>query len=276
MKRSQSECNLTKYIVKNLEEIKEGKNNVVLFGSVGNGKTYLLNRICGANFLTADDGYSCTRSVQFDFSLKHDMAILDFPGLNAVQDIVSHLKIQKTALSAIPVRMICFVIKYSPRNDDFERELGQMLSIFDNYIKNIVIIITKSENIDMKRKEEIKFIFKNKFNIENVLFTTKKTNGYELCENLNQFKTKTENIQQIVVKTRDLAKTVPSLYNKDMAKEREIYNDKFYDALEAFKKEVENAKDPDLKRALYFAFKDYKDFLLEEYTNVIKKKKNRW
>ena len=225
MKRSQSERNFTKYIVKNLEEIKEGKNNVVLFGSVGNGKTYLLNKICGASFLTADDGYSCTRNVQFDFSLKHDMVILDFPGLNAVQDIVSHLKIQKTALSAIPVRMICFVIKYSPRNDDFERELGQMLSIFDNYIKNIVIIITKSENIDMKRKEDIKFLFKNKFNIENVLFTTKKTNGYELCENLNQFKTKTENIQQIVVKTRDLAKTVPSLYNKDMAKEREIYND---------------------------------------------------
>ena len=273
MIRSFSESNFTLVIVHNLEEIKEGKNNVVLFGSVGNGKTYLLNKICGKNYLTSDEGYSCTRNVQYDYSLKNDMVIIDFPGLNAVQDIVGHLKVQKTALSAIPVRMICFVIKYSPRNDDFERELGQMLSIFDNYIKNIVIIITKSENIDMKRKEEIKFLFKNKFNIENVLFTTKKTNGYDLCEDLNRFKTKMENIQQILVKTRDLAKTVPSLYNKDMAKERENYEDKFYDALEAFKKEVENAKDPDLKRALYFGFKDFKDHLLEEYTNVIKNKK---
>ena len=82
-----------------------------------------------------------------------------------------------------------------------------------------------------------------------------------------------ENIKQIIVKTWDLAKTVPSLYNKDMAKEREIYEDRFYEKLDVFKKEVEKATDPDLKRALYFAFKDYKDFLLEEYTNTIKNKK---
>ena len=82
-----------------------------------------------------------------------------------------------------------------------------------------------------------------------------------------------ENIQQIIIKTRDLAKSVPSLYNKDMKKERELFEDKFYDALELFKKEVEKANEPDLKRALYFAFKDYKTILLEEYTNTIKNKK---
>ena len=276
MVESLNESNLSLAIINDLDEIKKSENNVVLFGSVGNGKTYLLNKACEANYLTADDGYSCTRNVQFEYSLRYDMVIIDFPGLNAVQDIMNHLRTQKTALSAIPVRMICFVIKYSPRNDDFERELGQMLLIFDKYLENVVIIITKSEDIKMKRKEEIKFLFKNKFNIEKVLFTTKKTNGYDLydlCEDLNKFKIKMKNIQQIVVKTRDLAKTVPSLYNKDMAKEREIFEDKFYDALEAFKKEVENATDPDLKRALYFAFKDYKTVILEEYLNTIRKKK---
>ena len=144
MKRSLSESNFSIKILRNLEEIKKGENNIVLFDSVGNGKTYLLNKATGYNFLTSDSGYSCTRTVQFGYSLKHDMVIIDFPGLNAVQDIMGHLKIQKTALSAIPVRMICFVIKYSPRNDDFERELGQMLSIFNNYIKNVCIIITKN------------------------------------------------------------------------------------------------------------------------------------
>ena len=58
-----------------------------------------------------------------------------------------------------------------------------------------------------------------------------------------------------------------------MAQEREIFEDKFYDVLELFKKEVEIATDPDLKRALYFAFKNFKDSLLEEYTKVIKNKK---
>jgi len=58
-----------------------------------------------------------------------------------------------------------------------------------------------------------------------------------------------------------------------MAKEREQYEDLFYKVIDEFKKEVEKAKDPDLKRALYFAFKDYKDYLLEEYSNVIRRKK---
>ena len=169
--------------------------------------------------------------------------------------------------------MICFIIKYSIRNDDFERELGQMLHIFDKYTNNITIIISKSEDITNKRKEEIEFLFKNKFGIGNVIFTTLKTNGYDLCEQLNNLKNKMNNIKQIIVKTRDLAKTVPSLYNKDMAKEKEIFEDKFYDALDKFKEEIKKASDPNLKRALYFAFKDYKDKLLEEYTNTIRNKK---
>ena len=224
MRRSLSESILSIAIIKELDDIKQSENNIVLFGSVGNGKTFLLNKACGAEYLTADNGYSCTRNIQFEYSLKYDMVIIDFPGLNAVQDIIGHLKVQKTALSAIPVR-------------------------------------------------KIKFLFKEKFNIENVLFTTKKINGYDLCYELNKCKSKMENIKQILIKTRDLAKTVPSLYNKDMAKERELYEDKFYEALDLFKKEVQNTNEPDLKRALYFAFKDFKTILLEEYTNVIRTKK---
>ena len=273
MKRTSSENRFTVRLLENLEDIRKGENNIVLFGSVGNGKTFLLNKLCGTSYPTADDGYSCTRTVQFAYSLNHNMVIIDFPGLNAVKDIVGHLKTQKTALSAIPIRMICFIIKYSSRNDDFERELSQMLYIFNSYTSNITIIISKSEKVNSKTKEEIKFLFKNRFGIENTIFTTKKTNGYDLCDEFNKLKNKMENIKQIIVKTRDLAKTVPSLYNKDMAKEKELYEDKFYDALENFKKEVEKATDPDLKRALYFAFKDYKDKLLEEYTNTIKNKK---
>ena len=273
--RSNSEKRFTLLILEYLEEIKKGENNIVLFGSVGNGKTYLLNKACGEDYPAYGEGYSCTRNVQFALSKKYDMRIIDFPGLNAVTDIIGHLKIQKTALSAIPVRMICFVIKYSPRNDDFERELGQMLMIFQNYIENILIIITKTEEIskNIKRKGEIEFLFKNKFNIGNVLFTEKGTKDIKLCEELNKFKNKMKNIKQILVKTRDLTKTIPSLYNKDMAKEREEFEDKFYETLDLFKKEVEKAVDPDLKRALYFAFKDYKDILLQEYNNVIRNKK---
>ena len=70
--------------------------------------------------------------------MKHDIAIIDFPELIAVKDKIEQLKIQKTVLSAIPIRMICFAIKYSLRNDDLEREVDQMFSHFENYIKYFV------------------------------------------------------------------------------------------------------------------------------------------
>ena len=51
MKRSLSESTLSLAIINDLEDIKKSENNIVLFGSVGNGKTLLLNKACGANYL---------------------------------------------------------------------------------------------------------------------------------------------------------------------------------------------------------------------------------
>ena len=44
--------------------------------------------------------------------------------------------------------------------------------LFKNYKSNITILITKSENIKDKRKEDSKSIIKQKFNLNYVLFTS--------------------------------------------------------------------------------------------------------
>ncbi len=50
----------TRSVIDNLELIKLSERNVILFGSVGVGKTTLLNKISGKDFPTENSGFSCT------------------------------------------------------------------------------------------------------------------------------------------------------------------------------------------------------------------------
>ena len=158
-------------LTENFDIIKQSKNNIILFGSVGTGKTTLINKLCGVDFETSSKGFSCTRDIQYSFTKRNDNIIIDFPGLNATVDIIKHLKVQKNTLSIIPVRLICFVVKYSTRYDDLIRSVSQMLTIFKDYRKNIVLIITNSEGVHIKDQSEIEHIFTQKFRMEYILFT---------------------------------------------------------------------------------------------------------
>ena len=262
-------------IIKNIDDVlKRSKNNIVLFGPVGNGKTSLLNKLTGKSFEVADRGYSCTRSIQYYYSLTYDMVIIDFPGLNATKNIVEHLINQINTLSTIPIKMLCFVIKYTNRYDNMENEVSQMLEIFEDLIKNITIIITHSENVKDTEKENIKFILKEQFEIENIIFTEKITNAYRLCEQLDILQKTMENIPQIAVRTKNLIKNIPNVFDRSLAKERPPFKEKFDHTLKLFEKELEKAKDNnDLKLALFFCFKDYKCYLIEEYSKYLREKK---
>ena len=272
MKGSKSLPNRRNFpILQNIDDIlRKSKNNIVLFGSVGNGKTFLLNKICGTNFQTAEEGFSCTQDVQYSFSRVCDMIIIDFPGLNSTRDFVRHLQVHKEALSLIPVRMICFVLKYSKRDDDLCREINQMLEIFEEYTENIMIIISNTEEINDTRKENIKYIIKEDYGIENILFTEKKTNGYKLCDEMDKIQKKMKNINNLRIESNNLAKHVTSKPVKEITEKRKIFEEFFYNALNIFKKEVEKATDSDLIRALYFCFRDYKDMLYSQYADDLK------
>lgn len=255
------------------ETIKESKNNIIFFGSVGTGKTTLLNKTCGQNFEAKDEAFSVTREVQYSFTLKHNNIILDFPGLNSSVDVVAHLKAQKNALSVIPIRMICFIVRYTSRYDDVIKSVSQMLMIFREYHKNICIIITNSENSTIKSQSEIEQIFKTRFKIDKFLFTTLASDGYDLCDKLEKYKNEMKFIDKINIKTSDLTQNINPEFDFDVMEEREKFINEFNESIKVFTTEFLKASDKDLKRALYFSLRDYKDNLIKKYNEIIKNKK---
>ena len=258
---------------KNFDEIKNSSNNIILFGSVGAGKTTLINKLCKIDLLTKSDGFSCTRDVQYCRTSDGNV-IIDFPGLNAAEDIVKHLKIQKSTLSSIPARMICLVIKLTARYDDIVKSALQMVRIFVENRNNISIIITNCENITMKQEEEIKLTLQNKCKIksENIIFSSNKMDSGTLLKKINNIKSNMSNLETIKLKDRDLLNTVGNDGDIDVIEERDKFLDEFKDSLEKFKTEFNKASENSLKFALYYSFVDYKEDLIERFSEVVKKK----
>ena len=262
------------YLVnKNFDEVKNSSNNIILFGSVGNGKTTLINKLCNCNLMTKVDGFSCTRDVQYcrtpDGSL-----IIDFPGLNAAEDIVKHLKIQKSTLSVIPARMICLVTKLTARYDDIVKALLQMVRIFIENRNNLAIIITFCEDITITQEAEISKVIEKKIKIktENIIFTSNKMSSDNLLGRINRIKSRMNNIEKIQIKDRDLLNTVGNDGDIDVIEDRDNFLNEFKDSLEKFKEEFNKASDNSLKFALYYAFVDYKEDLIERFSNLVKNK----
>ena len=93
--------------------LKSSERNVILFGEIVAGKTTLLNKICGKNFPTNDSIFSdaSTSCLQFAYSLKGNNIIIDSPEFSPFAYIASIFE-RKDLLSKIPIRLICFVVKY--------------------------------------------------------------------------------------------------------------------------------------------------------------------
>ena len=254
--------------------IKQSQNNIIFFGTVGAGKTTLVNKLCNSEFKTLSYGDSCTKDIQYAFSIIHNMVIIDFPGLKSTENIMSHLKIQKTAIQNIPVKMICFIIQVFDRIGPIKNEIDDMIKIFENYKKNITIIITKTDtkanfNDNDKIKNKIIKDIDKFFGIKNIIFSHSESNGYTICKELNEIQKTMENMKNISIKTESIVNTINYSKNPEIECKNTFYEKKFNDIFNDHIKELSKHKESDLKVALYFCFKCAKMNLLEEYAKSL-------
>ncbi len=251
------------------ETIKNSKNNIIFFGcSVGAGKTTILNKICGLN---CKNTFSIRKEIRHYFSIKYNNVVIDFPELYSATNIVAYLKVQKNALSVIPIKMICFIVRYTNRYDELLKNVSQMYMIFREYRKNICVIISNSEESTYSNQAEIEHILKTRFEINKIIFSTLKTNEIDLLDKLEKFKADMPNIEHLNIKSHDLTEIVDKS-DLDFCDDRETYINDFQKTLKIFSAEFEKATEIQLKRALFFAFKDYKENLIKKYTEIIRNK----
>jgi len=90
---------------------------------------------------------------------------------------------------------------------------------------------------------------------------------------MNIIQNKMKNIERISINIRNFAENIPSLYNKNVKDERKIYEDDFFNTYKIFNEELNKATDNELRKALYFCFKNYKYFLLQQYRECLLQKR---
>jgi len=267
-----------KRVYDNMDLISKSEKNVIFFGAVGAGKTTLTNIICGTDFATSESDFSLTRNVQFAKSLKAgDCIAIDFPGLGSVKDQLNHFSIQQTTLSVIPVRMICFVIKWENRHDPMLENIQIMKQIFEDYKDNTVIIITHSEPIISNYAEQAKI----EHVIENMLsykrsriFYSYKNINYDILftQKLKPAMQNMVNIKKLIIKSKNFINHMKIIGDDLFKSIRSEFQENFNKTLSKFECKFEEYKDNnDAKRALFFALKLFKNKHIRKYTKEIRK-----
>lgn len=253
-------------------EIKNSKNNIVLLGEVGSGKTTLMNKLTGGDFKTGNNCTSVTSEVQIASSRDYRNIIFDFPGFKVRKDIVPIFEVQYRTLKNITIKAICFVVERRDRYESIVDDLISLKEIFEDYEDNIIIIITKTENYDDNIKNEVRDYIANETKFNKIIFTNENTSGRDLLNTINNLKEGMNNLEGINPKSNEFIKHFKLNTENNMKRARREYTQEFNDALEIFQNEFNKpTTDKSLKRALYFSFRDFKNNLIEKYYEVAKR-----
>lgn len=243
------------------ESLENSNNNIAFIGTVGSGKTSLVNKLCNTDYITSDSWYSCTRKIQYGPSASNDMVFLDFPGLCSSKDIASHLRVLELGLRFIPLKAIGICVAYEKRIDIMLKFINYAFNIMKHHSKNLFIIITHCDGIKEEILQKTYGEISKKFQINKIIFTDINTQEKFISDKIYSFTKDMINLKSKIVQNCEIFKQ----NDLDIEYEFQNYHNKYFDLykkiFEQVKIEISLNDDKELQRAFYFFLTDYKDKL---------------
>ena len=222
--------------------------------------------------MTGKNCPSITSDVQICSSLDYTNIIFDFPGFKVLDNIIPVFKVQYRTLRNIPLRGICFVVERRDRPELIVDSLIGLKETFEDYCNNIIIIITKTDEIGNSKKRELQNYIVDKTGFNKIIFSDINKTGRELLYYINNFITDMEVLREVTPKSREFLKYFKKATDDNMKRFKREFIDEFEETIEIFQEKFDQpSTDKALKRALYFSLKDYKNNLIERYYEVAKR-----
>jgi len=259
-------------IIFNYEEIKNSKSNIILLGEVGSGKTTIMNKLTDAKFETGKNRTSVTNEVQICGSIDYRYIIFDFPGFKVQDDIIPIFKVQYRTIRNIPIKSICFIVERRDRPELIVDSLIGLKETFDDYCDNVIIIVTKTDEMfDIEKDKTKNYIFE-KTGFDKIIFSDINKEGIDILKEIKKYSKNMQILEEVEPKSREFLKYFKKATESNMKRYKKEYIDDFEDAIEIFTEKFNKpSTDKALKRALFFALKDYKNNLIEQYYEVAKR-----
>ena len=112
-------------------------------------------------------------------------------------------KVQYRTLRNIPLRGICFVVERRDRPELIVDSLIGLKETFEDYCNNIIIIITKTDEIGNSKKRELQNYIIEKTGFNKIIFSDINKTGRELLYYINNFITDMEVLREVTPKSRE-------------------------------------------------------------------------
>ena len=139
----------------------------------------------------------------------------------------------------IPIRGICFIIERRDRPELMVDSLIGLKETFDDYCKNIIIIITKTDEMDDTKKDQTRNYILDKTGFDKIIFSDINKNGYVILNYINSFIESMEILSEVTPKSREFLKYFKKATDDRMKRIKKEFTEEFEETIEIFQEKFD-------------------------------------